>query len=247
MSGYFPIGVGAYSSLPAGGGNLTPPLPSYSPGLWVLETDVNGIAFTPPTISGWSRASPNNNAQCAALYLRIAQPADTAPVFQWDTTHQALARISLWGGDVYQDLSTIVVASNDRGASTPGALAVNATSAPAQSNCLVLRGGHCVKTVANNGSTFGDWFVDSNVYTKLGNTELVQNNNALASALWYWQQTAPSMTDADTASLTNNDAAGTSQGYTVVLRSQPSGFIPPQPVLSKRRQFFVDETLVLIP
>ncbi len=250
MTGYVLDANAAYTSLAASGGNMTPAMPASTAGkLLLLESGVNTISATAPdlTASGFIKLSPNVNAPSTALYGKIGVGGDGSPTFQWDGTHQAWSRITAWSGNVYTDLSTIVVVSSDRGTNATGKIAVLSTLAPNLDNCLVIRGGQCLKTATNNGSTFQDWFTDSGLFTKVGNTELVQNGNALATALWYWQQTSQTATSSDVAGLTNADTNANTQGFTVVLQSQNPGAIPPQPVLARRRQFFVDETLVLIP
>lgn len=228
MTGYVFNAAGAYTSFGAGGGNMTPAMPAFNIGdLLLLDTAVNSISIAPPTISGWTRLSINTSAQCAALYARIAQSGDTSPTFQWDAGHQTYSRISSFTGVVYTDLTTIVATSNERATSTTGAIAVNATSAPSVANCLVLRGGRCLKTATNNGHTFNDWTTDTGVYTKVGGTQVVQNGNALAGGLWFWQQTTAAATSADGANLSTADAAGNSQGYTVVLKSQAAAIVVP--------------------
>ncbi len=202
MPAYTFHAAGAYSSLAAGGGNMTPAMPAFSAGeLGLLESGVNSTSISPPTISGWTVLTPQVNVLGAALYGRILQAGDTSPTFQWDASHQAFSRILSFGGDVYTDLATIVAISNDRATSTVGRVAVGSTSAPAAANGLVIRAGRCVKTATNNGS------------------QLVQNGTALAAALWYWQQTTATATSADQAPLTNADTSNNSQGYTVVLKS----------------------------
>jgi hypothetical protein len=223
MPGYNAPTTAAYTSLASGGGNMTPAMPTFSAGqLLLLETGVNSTTITPPDLSaqGWVKLTTNTTILGAALYGRFAVLGDTGPTFQWDASHQAYARISAFGGSVYTDLTTIVAVYNERGASTNGAIAVNATAAPSVANCLVIRLGRCVKTATNNGSSFADWSTDSGVYTKVGATQLVQPGAAaLAAGLWYWQQTTATLTDADVASLTNVDSAGNSHGFTVVLKS----------------------------
>lgn len=203
---------------------MTPAMPAFSAGeLLLLETGVNSISVSPPAIAGWTMISPGFNILGAALYARIAVGGDTSPTFQWDASHQAFARILSFNGDVYTDLATIVSVANDRAGNATGRIIVGATAAPAQNNCLVIRGGRCVKTATNNGSAFGDWG-DSGIYTKAGNTQLVQNGAALAAGLWYWIQTNAAGTNVDSAPLTNTDTSANSQGYTVVLRSAvPAG------------------------
>src|ERR1700738_1092080 len=146
MSAYTFHDVGAFFSLGASGGNMTPAMPAFNVNeLLLLETGVNSISISPPSISGWTKLSPNTNEKGAALYGRIAQLGDTSPTFQWDAGHQAYSRICSFGGDVYTDLSTIVATSNDRSANTSGAISVLATGAPALANCMAIRGGRCIK------------------------------------------------------------------------------------------------------
>lgn len=227
MTGYVLNSTGAYTSALTGG-NMTPAMPSFSAGmLFGLETFVNSTSVSPPTISGWTKVSPSVSALGAALYLRVAVGGDTSPTFQWDASHQAGSRIFCFSGDVYTDLSTIISISNDRGAATTGRIAVFGTAAPSQANCLVIRGGRCVKTATNNGSTFGDWLTDSGIYTKIGGTQLVQNGSALAAACWYWQQTTATATSADLALLTNTDTSANAQGFTIVLKPLTATVITP--------------------
>lgn len=234
MTGYVFNAAGAYSSLSGGGGNMTPAMPAFSVGdLLLLDTGVNSISIAPPTIGAgaWTKLTTNSVILCAALYGRIAQAGDTSPTFQWDAGHQAYSRISSFTGVVYTDLTTIVAVSNERAASTAGAIAVNATAAPSVANCLVIRGGRCLKTATSNGATFNDWSTDSGIYTKIGGTQLVQNGNALAAGLWYRQQTTAAATSADGANLSIADAANNSQGYTIVLKSQAGIVVPTRSLL----------------
>lgn len=221
MAAYTFHATGAYTSLGGSGGNMTPAMPAFSVGdLLLLETAVNSISISPPTISGWTKLTTNSVILGAALYGRIAVGGDTSPTFQWDAGHQTFSRITSLSGDVYTDLTTIVATSNERGASTNGAVAVNATSAPSVTNCLAIRGGRCIKTLTNNGSAFKDWSTDAGIYTKIGNTQVVQSgSSALAGGLWFWQQTNATATSADGAQLTNSDTAGNSQGYTLLLKT----------------------------
>jgi hypothetical protein len=214
------------------GGNLSPAFPSYSGvTLGVLETGVNSTSITAPTISGWTKVSPNVNAPCSALYVRLLQAGDTLS-FQWDAGHAAYARISAFGGDVYTDLSTIVdSSSSDRGTNSTGRISVQVTAAPSQPNSLIIRGGHCVKSSTNNGSSFNDWLVDSGIYTKVGATQLVQTNANMAAALWYWQQTTATATSSDSAALTNTDSSANTQAFTVILKSAVTGVIPTRSLL----------------
>jgi len=219
MSGYLFNDVGVYTSALAGG-NMTPAMPSFSAGnLLLLETGVNSTSLGSPAVTGYTKLSPNTNAPGSSLYGRIAQVGDTSPSVQWDASHQAYARISSFSGNVYTDLTSIVALSSDRGSNANGALAVNPTSVPSLGNCLVIRGGHCIKTSTNNGSSFNDWTNDSGIYTKIGGTQLVQSGTAVAAALWYWQQTTATATSSDIATLTNVDSSGNTQGFTVVLKS----------------------------
>jgi len=199
---------------------MTPAMPAFNAGeILLLETGVNSTTLGAPTITGYTKISPNTNAPCSALYARIAQVGDTSPSVQWDASHQAYSRISSFGGDVYTDLATIVAVSSDRGTNASGALAVQSTAAPSLANCMVIRGGHCLKTSTNNGSAFKDWTTDSGIYTKVGSTQLVQSGTAIAAALWYWQQTNATATSADLANLTNSDTSQNTQGFTVVLKT----------------------------
>jgi hypothetical protein len=216
---YAPPLAGPYTSALTGG-SMSPVMPAFIPGqLLLLETGVNSITLGAPTVTGWTKLSPNSNGPCAALYARIAVFGDTSPSVQWDASHQAYSRITAVGGDVYTDLSTIVSVSGDRGTNAQGKIAVGSTSAPAQNNCLVIRGGFCLKTATNNGASFADWLTDSGLYTKIGSTQLVQTGSALAAGLWYWQQTTATATSQDTAALTNADTSANTQGFTVILKS----------------------------
>lgn len=234
--------VGVYSSALAGG-NMTPTMPTFSAGnLFLLQTGVNSITLGAPTISGWTKLTTNGTAKCAALYGRIAVGGDTAPTFQWDASHQAYSRIVSFSGDVYTDLTTIVALESERATNTTGKIPVQSTTAPSQGNCLVIRGGHCNKTSTNNGATFGDWAIDSGIYTKIG-TELVQSGSALAASLWYEFQAFATATSTDTAGLTNADTNNNAQGFTIFLKSQPAA---PDALLSWPKQTFVTETIIQI-
>lgn len=207
---------------------MTPAMPSFSAGqLLFLETGVNSITLGAPAVTGYTKVSPNVNAPGLAGYLRIAVGGDTSPSVQWDASHQAYSRIFCFGGDVYSDLSTIVLLSGDRGTNATGKIAVGSTGVPSLANCLVIRAGRCLKTATNNGATFADWLTDSGIYTKVGGTQLVQSGNALAAALWYWQQTTATATSQDTAALTNADTSQNTQGFTLVLKSQAATVITP--------------------
>lgn len=231
MTAYSFHDVGAYSSSLTGG-NMTPAMPAFNAGeLLVLETGVNSVSLGSPTVTGYTRVSPNSNAPCSSLYLRIAQAGDMSPSVQWDASHQAYARITSFGGDVYTDLGTIVAVSSDRGTNASGALAVQSTAVPSLANCMVIRGGHCLKTATNNGSSFNDWTNDSGIYTKIGNTQLVQSGTAVAAALWYWQQTTATATSSDIANLTNSDTSANTQGFTIVLKTATTAiFVPSRPL-----------------
>lgn len=219
MSSYSFHDVGAYTSSLTGG-NMTPAMPAFNAGeLLLLETGVNSVSLGSPAVTGYTKLSPNTNAPCSSLYGRIAQLGDTSPSVQWDASHQAYARICSFGGNVYTDLSTIVAVSSDRGTNASGALAVASTAAPSLGSCMVIRGGHCLKTATNNGSSFNDWTNDSGIYTKVGGTQLVQSGTAIAAALWYWQQINATGTSSDTANLTNADTSQNTQGFTIVLKS----------------------------
>jgi hypothetical protein len=218
MAGYTFIADGGYKSNLAGG-SMTPTMPTFSAGnLLLLQTGVNSISLGTPTISGWTKLTLNTTAPCDAIYALVAAGGETSPTFLWDGTHQAYSRIVSFGGDVYTDLSTIVVQIAERATNTTGKIAVNATSAPSMANCLAIRGGHCIKTATNNGSTFADWITDTGVYTKIGGTQLVQTGTALAAGLWYDLQATAAATSSDTAALTAVDSSGNSQGYTLILQ-----------------------------
>lgn len=230
MPGYTPHAVGAYTSLGGGGGNMTPAMPALNAGeLLLLETGVNSTSINPPSISGWTKLTNNTSILCGALYGKIAAGGDTSPTFQWDASHQAYSRIHSFGGNVYTDLTTIVVVQNERGASTTGFISVNATSAPSQANCMAIRFGRFIKTPTTNGATFNDWSTDSGIYTKAGATQLVQNGNAIAAGLWYDQQTAATATSADGANLSTPDSAGNSQGFTLLLQPGAAASVPYPP------------------
>lgn len=234
MTGYAPNANAAYTSLGGGGGNMTPAMPSLSAGmLLLLESGVNTTSATAPDLTGdgWTKLSPNVNAPSTALYGKIAVGGDTSPTFQWDGTHQAWSRITSWSGDVYTDMATIVARSSDRGTNSTGRIAVLSTTAPALANCLIIRGGQTLKTATNNGKVFLDWVTDSGIYTKVGNTQLVQNNNALATALWYWQQTNATATSSDVVPMTNVDSSGNTQGWTIALKSLAATLIPTRSLL----------------
>ncbi len=220
MPGYTYHASGAYASLAAGGGNQTPPMAAFNVGeLLLLETFVNSVSLTPPAISGWTKITNNIAIFGGALYGRIAQSGDTSPTFQWDASHQSGSRIHSFGGNVYTDLSTIVAVQNERGGTTTGSIIVNATSAPSQANCMSVRFGRFIKTATSNGATFNDWSTDSGIYTKANATQLVQNGGAIATALWYDQQTTAAATSADGANLSITDSSGNSQGFTLLLKS----------------------------
>jgi len=218
MAGYTFVADGGYTSKLAGG-SMTPAMPSFSAGnLLLLQTGVNSISLGTPTVSGWTKLTTNTTAPCDAIYALVAAGGETSPTLQWDASHQAYSRIVSFSGDVYTDLSTIVVQASERATNTTGKIAVNSTSAPSMANCLVIRGGHCIKTATNNGATFGDWVTDSGIYTKIGSTQLVQSGTAVAAALWYDSQSSAAATSTDTAPLTNVDSSGNSQGYTLILQ-----------------------------
>jgi hypothetical protein len=231
MTAYTFQDTGAFSSALTGG-NMTPAMPTFSAGsLLLLETGCNSTSIGSPAITGYTRISPNSGAPCSSLYARIAQLGDTSPTFQWNPSIQAYSRITSFSGDVYTDLSTIVSTSSDRGTNASGALAVASTAVPAQTNCMVIRGGHCVKTSTNNGSSFNDWTNNSGLFTKVGNTQLVQNGTALAAALWFWQQTTATGTSSDIANLTNTDSTGNTQGFTIILKTAATAvFVPNRPL-----------------
>jgi hypothetical protein len=218
MAGYTFVADGGYTSKVAGG-SMTPTMPSFSAGnLLLLQTGVNSISLGTPTVTGWTKLTTNSTVPCDAIYGLVAVGGDTAPTFQWDASHQSYSRIVSFSGDVYTDLSTIVVQASERATNTTGQIALNSTSAPSMTNCLVIRGGHCIKTATNNGSSFNDWSTDSGIYTKIGNTQLVQTGTAVAAALWYRNQTSAAATSSDTALLTNVDSSGNSQGYALILQ-----------------------------
>jgi len=218
MAGYTFVADGGYKSNLAGG-SMTPTMPTFSAGnLLLLQTGVNSTSLGAPTISGWTKLTTNTTVAGDALYALVAAGGETSPSFSWDGSHQAYSRIVSFSGDVYTDLSTIVVQASERATNATGRIAVNSTSAPSMANCLAIRGGHCVKTATNNGSSFNDWFADSGIYTKIGNTQLVQSGTALAAALWYDSQSTAAATSIDTAALTNGDSSGNSQGYTLILQ-----------------------------
>jgi len=218
MAGYAFVADGGYTSKLAGG-SMTPVMPSFSAGnLLLLQTGANSITLGPPTISGWTKLTTNTTVPCDAIYGLVAAGGETAPTLTWDASHQAYSRIVSFSGDVYTDLSTIVVQASERATTSTGKIAVNSTSAPSMANCLVIRGGHCIKTATNNGASFNDWITDSGIYTKIGSTQLVQSGTALAAALWYDNQAAATATSSDTAGLTNTDSSGNTQGYTLILQ-----------------------------
>jgi len=218
MAGYSYVAAGAFTSALAGG-NMSPAMPSFSAGnLLLLQTGVNSVSLGAPSITGWTKLTTNGTAPCECLYGRIAVAGDTSPTFQWDGSHQAFARIASFGGDVYTDLTTIVSVESERATNASGKIAVAATAAPSQSNCMVIRGGHCLKTSTNNGSSFADWITDHGIYSLINSTQLVQSGTAMAAALWYATQTSPASTSSDTAALTNTDTSANTQGFTVVLQ-----------------------------
>jgi hypothetical protein len=259
MPGYTLDAVGTNASNIAGG-ILTPGLPAFTPGkLFLMRTGANSITLGVPTIPGWLLLSPNLNAKCASLYGRIAQVGDAAPTFQWDGTHQSYASIAAFGGDVYNDITTIVLGTPiDRGANTQGDLSVNGIAIPSLDSSMVVRGGHCVKSATNNGASYLDWTTNPGILTKIG-TDIVQNGTALASTWWFWQQTTATGLSADNDSLTNTEAASAnSQGWTIVLQTaaqtMPVGegyspdTLPRRSAQSAVQQFWsVPDTITSIP
>lgn len=198
--------------------------------LLLLHTGVNSGSIAPPAITGWTKLTTNGVSplvEGSALYGRIGQSGDTSPSFQWDASHQAYSRIVSFSGDVYTDLTTIVDQESERATNTTGKIAVASCSVPTFSNGLAIRGGHCVKTATTNGATFNDWITDSGIYTKIGNTQLVQSNAAMAAALWYDQQTSPVGGASDTAALSITDSSGNTQGFMIILKSAGNVVIPP--------------------
>lgn len=225
MTGFVYNGAGGSGYVSAlTGGNMTPALPGSGLvdglTLMVLHTGAFSTSLTAPNLTsqGWTKLTTNATAPCVAAYGKVYATGDAAPNVQWGTfTGSCYSRIFSWNGDVYPDLSTIVVAFNERATNATGKIAVNATTATGvPANALYLRFGHCAKTSLNNGSTFSDWLNDSGIYTKAG--ELIQNGSTLGVGFWYASQAVASATSSDVAALTTADTNANTQGITLVLQ-----------------------------
>lgn len=240
MTGYTFHAAAAYTSFAASGGNMTPAMPTFTAGdLLLLETAVNSNVITPPAITGYTQLTTNSSMKGFAIYGRIAVGGDTSPTFQWDAGHQVFSRLVSFSGDVYTDLTTIVDAnSTELSNNQTGKIPVASATAPAATNALVIRAGRCVKSTTSNGATFGDWSVDSGIYTKVGNTQVVQNNNAIAGVMWYLMQTSPASGSADLCSLSITDASNNANGVHLILKSQ-APIIPPSPLIPSRLIFIL--------
>lgn len=240
MTGYTFHSAGAYTSLAASGGNMTPAMPTFTAGdLLLLETGVNSNVITPVAITGYTQLTTNSSMKGYAIYGRIAVGGDTSPTFQWDAGHQVFSRIVSFSGDVYTDLTTIVdTNSTELSNNQTGKIPVAAAVAPAATNALVIRGGRCVKSTTSNGATFGDWSTDSGIYTKVGNTQVVQNNNAIAGVMWYLMQTSPASGSSDLCSLSITDASNNANGVHLILKSL-APIIPPSPLVPSKLIFIL--------
>lgn len=208
---------------------MTPAMPTFAVGdLLILETGVNSNSITPPAITGYTQLTTNTLDKGYAIYARIAVGGDTSPTFQWDAGHQVFSRIISFSGNVYSDLATIVDGnstelSNNQSVKIP----VGAAGAPGSSNCLVIRAGRCVKTATSNGATFNDWAINTGIYTKAANTQLVQNGGAMATCFWYNFQTTPTAGSADTAALSITDSSQNANGVHLILKSAtPAPYLP---------------------
>lgn len=203
----------------SGAGALNPGMVASPSGkLLALQTGVFSVSLGPPTIAGWTLVSPLINQNDSVVYLRIGQPGDAAPSVQWDASHPAFARIAAFSGDIYTDLSTIVLQSGDIGTNTTGSVRAGSMSVPSINTALVLRGGHCVKSSVNNFASFNDWTSNPGIFTKIGG-DVNLNNNSIAATWWYWQQTTALGLSADSCALpTAESTSANAQGWTLYLR-----------------------------
>lgn len=221
MTGYTFRSAGANSSTLTGG-NMTPALPAglTSGDLMVLHTGVNSISLGRPTVSGWTLVTPHTNENGDAIYVRIAGSSESSPTFQWDASHQAFARIAAFTGSVYTTVGSIVEASSDRQVNSTLGVLINSVTI-AHDNCLVLRGGHYIKSATNNGSSFGDWSTNSGIFTKIS-TDIMQNGGGIGATWWYFQQASATSYGQDTSPITTPDTNNNSQGWTLALLSTDS-------------------------
>lgn len=217
MAGYTLNAAGTYQSRLTGG-NFTNSLPSFNVGdLLLLHTGANSTTLAAPTISGWTKLSPNSNAKCAALYARIAVNGDTMPTFQWDASREAYAGAFSFSGDVWPDVTTISNVSSDRSTNAVGGVAVPGIT-PTQDRCLFIRCGHGLKTSLNDGSSFLDWTTNSGIFTRAG--QIIPTGSRAAACLWYVQQGAATNYGLDTSFLTNTpDTNANTQGVAIALRA----------------------------
>lgn len=170
------------------------------------------VSITTP--SGWRLFDARGSHH--GIYGRIAQGGDSAPTITFSDTGIHSAEISAYGGDVYTDLDTILVASNDRFA-TGNFLALPALNAATHgfnvANCLVIAYLARSKTSTSNGTTFAvpSNFTVADVSVPAGFFD--------AGQVSYWQQTTQTdIAQADIA-ITGSSESVAASGVIVALRS----------------------------
>jgi len=165
--------------------------------------------------SGWTNIFTHTNVSGSiVVFAKIAAGGDGAPTISWSGSTYVTCQIASFSGDVYTDLSTIVVHSAVLNGS-----AVN-IDVPALTvttdNCLIISGGGHNKTAVNDPVTF----TNPGAYTTIG--KISPNGTAMSSAWGYVQQTTASNLSATDWTPSASESQSRS-GVTIALQTQAAG------------------------
>lgn len=176
-----------------GAGVLTPTGSSVVAGnLLLLVTGVRAASQTvtsEPT--GWTQLTLQSTNTTIAVYARIATgTADDAPSITWSGTSYRYGWIEQFSGDVYTDLTTVLLGSvATEGGSTETTLLAPSFSAPSANNALLILFSAKTKTATGNGSTF----TPPGSFTE--RRELAEDGTRVCAGFASWQQTTAASHD----------------------------------------------------
>lgn len=179
-----------------------------------------------PTFDGgWKRLDQDANAHDNLILGRIATgtvggvPTDPGPNILWPNASAGSARgavVSVWTGDVWPDITTILCGVSDRGTVSTVAIAYNGCSVT-DDNALLIAAGRRFKSATANGASCGDLPAP---WTQIPASGNVPNGSTIAMAWNYWQQSTKTNTALMVQNLSIVDASDNTQGSVIALRSQ---------------------------
>lgn len=201
-----------------GTGNLTPVIPTFTPG-WLavlVSANSNASSETATVPAGWTQQSANINGLSTYLWTRVLQAGDANPTVTWTAGGwQSQAVIALFSGDVYPDQATIKDVANDRVSNSSNQLALPSHT-PALNNDLLIAFTGRQKTATTNGATVGT----VTNFTKPAGGDSVPNGTQFACTFQYWQQTDATNSPLGSAIYSNTgDGGQTTNGLIVSLKS----------------------------